>query len=347
MTQHRTVRQQLEDWRRAGVTHVPADAAKALLELTHPGNANSTTTSRSSVARPTTSNVASQTSNRTASSVSNAASANARPAASAATRSTPSPVAENTAVSKPQSSAAVTAPKPAAEATPAAGATQRTPYVSRGPVAPIAVAAGGAELNAAIRPGCQLSRDERIAQLDGVKARVAACKLCDELARTRTQTVFGTGNPEATTMFIGEAPGADEDAKGEPFVGEAGKLLTKIITAMKLSRDEVYICNILRCRPPGNRVPTLQEANHCREFLEAQITTINPQWIVCLGAVAAQNLLNTTAAIGKLRGVFHDYKGIKVLCTYHPSYLLRYEPAKKDVWTDMKMLRAAQGVILQ
>ncbi len=147
-------------------------------------------------------------------------------------------------------------------------------------------------------------------------------------------------------MFIGEAPGADEDAQGEPFVGEAGKLLTKIIVASKLTREEVYICNVLRCRPPGNRVPTPVEAANCREYLDAQIATVNPQWIVCLGATAAQNLLNTKAAIGKLRGAFHDYKGIKVLCTYHPSYLLRYEPAKKDLWADIKMLRAAQGVIL-
>lgn len=180
-----------------------------------------------------------------------------------------------------------------------------------------------------------------------VSKHVAACTRCEELARTRTQTVFGVGNPEASIMLIGEAPGADEDKQGEPFVGEAGQLLNKIITACQLKREELYICNVLRCRPPGNRTPTPVEAGHCREFLDAQIATVNPQWIVCLGAVAAQTLLNTKVAIGKLRGVFHDYKGIKVLCTYHPSYLLRYEPAKKDVWADMKMMRAAQGVVLK
>lgn len=198
-----------------------------------------------------------------------------------------------------------------------------------------------------IRAGCTLTRDERIAQLRDVASRVSVCARCEELARTRTRTVFGVGNPEAAIMLIGEAPGAEEDRQGEPFVGEAGQLLNKIIVACQLTREELYICNVLRCRPPGNRTPTPIEAQHCREYLDAQIATVSPQWIVCLGAVAAQTLLNSKLAIGKLRGVFHDYKGIKVLCTYHPSYLLRYEPAKKDVWADMKMLRAAQGVVLK
>lgn len=148
-------------------------------------------------------------------------------------------------------------------------------------------------------------------------------------------------------MFIGEAPGADEDLKGEPFVGAAGQLLDKIIGACKLTREEIYICNILRCRPPGNRTPAPEEAANCREFLDAQIATVNPKFIVCWGAVAAQNLLGTTDSIGRLRKKFFDYHGIRVLCTYHPSYLLRTPAAKKDVWEDMKLFRREQGVILE
>ena len=176
---------------------------------------------------------------------------------------------------------------------------------------------------------------------------VAKCKRCSELASTRTQTVFGVGDPNATIMFIGEAPGADEDAQGEPFVGRAGQLLNKIIEASQLKREEIYICNILRCRPPGNRNPQPQEAANCREFLDAQIRIVQPKYIVCWGTVAAQNLLNETRAVGKLRGQFFDFKGVKVMCTYHPSYLLRNPPAKKQVWEDMKFFMKEFGVELQ
>jgi DNA polymerase len=143
--------------------------------------------------------------------------------------------------------------------------------------------------------------------------------------------------------FIGEAPGADEDAQGEPFVGAAGQLLNKIIVACKMTREEVYICNILRCRPPGNRTPLPNEAANCREFLEKQIALVRPRYICCLGACAAQNLLQSTVTIGKMRGQFHSYQGIPVMCTYHPSYLLRNPSSKKDVWEDMKKLMAHMG----
>ena len=196
------------------------------------------------------------------------------------------------------------------------------------------------------RPCSNLSRSERETQLASLAEQVAACRLCQELADTRTQTVFGVGNPEANIMFIGEAPGADEDRQGEPFVGRAGKLLNDIITASKLTREEIYICNILRCRPPGNRTPNPQEAANCRAFLDRQIDVVNPKYIVCWGSCAAHNLLDTKAAIGKMRGEFYDYKGIKVLCTYHPSYLLRQPSAKKQVWEDMKFFRADMGVKL-
>jgi uracil-DNA glycosylase len=182
---------------------------------------------------------------------------------------------------------------------------------------------------------------DRVAALAVVAREVAACTRCAELASTRTQTVFGVGNPHARLVFCGEAPGADEDRVGEPFVGRAGQLLTDIIVkGMKLRREDVYILNILRCRPPGNRNPLPDEAANCREYLDRQLAIIQPQFLCCLGAVAAQNLLGTDTAIGKLRGRIHDFQGIKVVCTYHPAYVLRNPPAKKLVWEDIQMLMA-------
>ena len=179
-----------------------------------------------------------------------------------------------------------------------------------------------------------------------IAGEVAVCKLCAELAETRTNTVFGAGNPSARLVFLGEAPGADEDKQGIPFVGRAGQLLTKIIEACTLSRDDVYILNILKCRPPGNRNPLPAEASSCRSFLNRQLAVIRPEFICCLGSVAAQNLLDTDTTIGRLRGSFHDYQGIKVLCTYHPAYLLRNPPAKRQVWEDMQLLMAEMGIEL-
>lgn len=194
-------------------------------------------------------------------------------------------------------------------------------------------------------PAEKLISDSPSAALAAVQKRVAACTRCAELAATRTQTVFGAGNPEARLVFLGEAPGADEDRQGEPFVGRAGQLLTDIIEkGMGLKRSDVYICNILRCRPPGNRNPLPVEAANCREFLDAQLEIIRPEFICCLGAVAAQNLLNDSTPIGKLRGRFLDYQGIKVVCTYHPAYVLRNPPAKKQVWEDIQFLMAEMGL---
>ncbi len=181
------------------------------------------------------------------------------------------------------------------------------------------------------------------ASLAVLQDEVAACTLCPELAGTRTQTVFGVGNPQARLCFLGEAPGADEDRQGEPFVGPAGQLLNKILGACQLSREEVYILNVLKCRPPGNRNPAPEEAQNCRHFLDQQLQLINPEFICCLGAVAAQNLLGTTSAIGQLRGRLHDYRGMRVVCTYHPAYLLRNPAAKRHTWDDMKMLMQEMG----
>ncbi|NOY28984.1 MAG: uracil-DNA glycosylase [Planctomycetes bacterium] len=176
-----------------------------------------------------------------------------------------------------------------------------------------------------------------------MQAEVAACTLCPELASARTQTVFGVGNPQARLCFLGEAPGADEDRQGEPFVGPAGQLLNKILGACRLSREDVYLLNVLKCRPPENRNPEAEEAQNCRHFLDQQLQLLNPEFICCLGAVAAQNLLGTTSAIGRLRGRLHDYRGIRVVCTYHPAYLLRNPAAKKHTWDDMKLLMREMG----
>jgi DNA polymerase len=168
---------------------------------------------------------------------------------------------------------------------------------------------------------------------------VSVCTRCD-LHKSRTQTVFGVGNPNAKLMFIGEAPGADEDAKGEPFVGRAGQLLTKIIAAMGMTRDDVYIANILKCRPPQNRDPLPSEVQCCEEYLRAQIGMIKPKYICALGRIAAHWLLRTEAPLGALRTGRHVYEGIPVIVTYHPAALLRNPAFKVPCWEDMKKLMA-------
>ena len=192
----------------------------------------------------------------------------------------------------------------------------------------------------------QAVEEELVSGLEGLSEAVAGCRLCGELAETRTQTVFGVGDPDARILFIGEAPGADEDRLGEPFVGRAGKLLDQIIEACGLRREQIYICNILKCRPPGNRNPTPDEAGNCRKFLDGQIAAVRPEYIVCWGSVAARNLLDSTETIGRMRRKFFEYAGAKVLCTYHPSYLLRNPSAKKDVWEDMQLLFTDMGITL-
>jgi DNA polymerase len=164
------------------------------------------------------------------------------------------------------------------------------------------------------------------------------------LVAARTQTVSGVGDSRARLCFMGEAPGADEDRQGEPFVGAAGQLLNKIIGACTLRREEVYILNVLKCRPPGNRTPAPEEIANCRGYFERQLEIIQPEFICCLGLVAAQTLLSTTQTLGKLRGRFHDYRGIKVMATYHPAYLLRYPEMKRAAWEDMKMLMREMGL---
>jgi uracil-DNA glycosylase family 4 len=187
--------------------------------------------------------------------------------------------------------------------------------------------------------------EQRRRELALLAEQVRPCQRCSDLVVSRTQTVFGVGAVDPEVCFIGEAPGGDEDRLGEPFVGAAGQLLNRILAACGMTREEVYICNILKCRPPGNRTPRPDEAANCREYLDRQLALVRPKYICCLGGCAAQNLLGTTAPLGKLRGRFHDYNGIPVLCTYHPAFLLphRQPEKKKDVWEDMKMLLARMG----
>ena len=205
---------------------------------------------------------------------------------------------------------------------------------------PAAQAAPAADVRSAPSPGAAA----RVASLEVLRGEVAGCTRCAELAAGRTQTVFGVGRPDARLVFFGEAPGVDEDASGVPFVGRAGQLLTKIIEACTLSRDDVYIMNVLKCRPPGNRTPSPDEVSHCRPFFERQLEIIGPEFICCLGASAARALLETEEPIGRLRGRWFTHGTAHVICTYHPSYLLRNPAAKRDVWEDMKRLMARMGV---
>lgn len=191
-----------------------------------------------------------------------------------------------------------------------------------------------------------LDSGSRVRALGILREEVASCRLCEPLAGARTHTVFGVGSATARLCFLGEAPGADEDASGEPFVGRAGQLLTKIIEACTMTRDEVYILNVLKCRPPENRPPLPSETANCRGYFERQLEIIAPEFICCLGTTAAQALLQTDEKIGRLRKRWFTWKSSQVICTYHPSYLLRNPAAKRDVWDDMKLLMAKLGVQL-
>jgi len=174
--------------------------------------------------------------------------------------------------------------------------------------------------------------------LEAVREELGDCRRC-KLHSTRTQIVFGSGNPRAKLVFVGEGPGRDEDLQGQPFVGLAGQLLTKIIQAIQLSREEVYIANIIKCRPPENRNPEPDEINACEPFLIKQLEIIRPKMICALGTFAAQTLLRTEQKISILRGRFHQYQGILLMPTYHPAFLLRNPNHKRDVWEDMKKIK--------
>jgi uracil-DNA glycosylase len=182
-------------------------------------------------------------------------------------------------------------------------------------------------------------------ELDELAVIASGCTKC-RLAGTRTQVVWGVGDPDADLMFIGEAPGRDEDIQGEPFVGRAGQLLTDIIKAMKLSRPQVYIANVIKCRPPENRNPEPDELEACRPYIRRQVELIQPKVIVTLGKFGLQSLTEKSYSISAVRGQWLEYNGIKVMPTFHPAYLLRTPAAKKDVWSDMKKVMAALGIAL-
>lgn len=171
-----------------------------------------------------------------------------------------------------------------------------------------------------------------------LQANVQSCERCD-LAKTRTQTVFGVGNQQADWLIVGEAPGAEEDRRGEPFVGKAGQLLNSMLMAIGLPREAAYIMNVLKCRPPNNRDPKPEEAAACRAYLERQLALLQPKLILVVGRVAAQNLLQTNLSLGRMRGKVHELPdhGIPVIVTYHPAYLLRKPSEKRKVWQDLKM----------
>ncbi len=175
---------------------------------------------------------------------------------------------------------------------------------------------------------------ESLADIQQELADCQGCTLCGE----RQRIVFGVGNPQARLVLVGEAPGFQEDKKGEPFVGEAGQLLDRILFAMKLRREDVYICNVIKCRPPGNRNPEKEEIMACEAYLKRQLRAISPEMILCLGRFATQTLLQSTTAISRLRGAWHTYEGIPLMPTFHPAYLLRHPAGKQQVWEDVKQV---------
>ena len=189
----------------------------------------------------------------------------------------------------------------------------------------------------------QDSSTDVAAELAAIEVRAKACTKCKELSRCRHSVVFGVGNPRAELMFIGEAPGADEDAQGVPFVGRAGQLLTKIILAMGYQREDVYISNIIKCRPPENRTPFPDEVTNCLPYVLAQIELVQPKVIVALGATALRSLLDIQLGITKMRGHWYTFRDIPIMPTFHPAYLLRNPPAKREVWDDMKSVLEKLG----
>lgn len=214
------------------------------------------------------------------------------------------------------------------------------------PRARTAVAApnSGSELFTAAKATPEAGIQDPVQALKIIREDIGDCTRCVLHKQGRKQIVFGVGNPEADLMFIGEAPGADEDIKGEPFVGRAGQLLTNMIKAMGLSREEVYIANIIKCRPPGNRQPERDECETCSPFLMRQIEVVKPKAIVALGAVAAKTLLAINAPMSEFRGHWYDFRGTKLAVTYHPAFLLRDPRQKKETWKDLQMVMRELGL---
>ncbi|MCM2370174.1 uracil-DNA glycosylase [Aporhodopirellula aestuarii] len=243
-----------------------------------------------------------------------------------------------------QAAVAEAAAPPAATVAANAPSTETTSAPPASPPPRAAMPTGALSATSTPYGGESLPIADRVAQLEAMAQTVAGCTRCKALASCRTQTVFGEGNPAPRFVFFGEGPGADEDKTGRPFVGKAGQLLTKMIEAIRLKREEVYILNTVKCRPPGNRNPEPGEVANCREYFETQLDILRPEYIICLGAVSSQALLQTKLSIGRLRQSFHDYHGSKVLVIYHPAYLLRNPDAKKAAWADLQLLMKDAGL---
>lgn len=227
---------------------------------------------------------------------------------------------------------------------------QSSGHPTRGSVWPPQTPANSPEQRRANLPIVQVASgpslfDERIADdsLERIRADIGDCKRC-KLHKARTNIVFGVGNPKAELVLVGEGPGHDEDVQGEPFVGRAGKLLTQMIEAMGLERKDVYICNVVKCRPPENRLPERDEIETCSPFLMRQLAVIQPKVICCLGACSAQTLLQTNQGISRFRGEWFEHRGAKLIATYHPAYLLRNPNAKGEVWKDLQKVMAVLGL---
>ena len=241
-------------------------------------------------------------------------------------------------------------PAPVVEPMMSAAAPRKAAAVapSSAQVATAKQAAAAPSLPAIVTPNLAPSLFEASERIEGdtlekIRETIGDCTRC-KLHKTRTNIVFGVGNPKADLVFVGEGPGHDEDLKGEPFVGRAGKLLTQMIEAMSLRREDVYICNVVKCRPPENRLPERDEIATCSPFLYRQIDAIRPKVVCCLGACSAQTLLQTTQGISKFRGEWFDFRGTKLIATYHPAYLLRNPPAKSEVWKDLQKVMAVLGL---
>jgi uracil-DNA glycosylase len=251
-------------------------------------------------------------------------------------------------LASPQEAPTVAEPEPPRpqQAMPSpAGAAPAKPAVAPPYAAPAAARVTAPPMFAPRAPEISLF-EEKIEDdsLEKIRADIGPnCTRC-KLHKGRTNIVFGVGNPKAELMFVGEGPGADEDAQGEPFVGRAGKLLTQMIEAMGLKRSDVYIANVVKCRPPENRLPEKDEIATCSPYLLRQIEVIKPKAIVALGSCSAQTLLRTTQGISKFRGEWFDFHGAKLMATYHPAYLLRNPPAKADVWKDLQKVMAYLGL---
>jgi len=228
-------------------------------------------------------------------------------------------------------------------ATPAPSLEQDEPNCMTSSTIPYA-RTGDPEDNLFSRPKPEAGVGDPAQALRIIREDLGACTRCPLHKQGRKQIVFGVGNPQAALMFVGEAPGADEDELGEPFVGRAGQLLNNMIKAMGIRRDDVYIANVIKCRPPGNRVPERDECETCSPFLLRQIAAIQPHVIVALGAVAAKTLLAINAPMAELRGRWYDFRGIKLAVTYHPAFLLRDPRQKKEAWKDLQRVMKELGL---